>query len=143
MSNKVTIKIYSNAILNYGTKMGMKDLMKIFKDKNAKSIKSIAIVDMYLEEYREFMDVDDLTVVKCNNQADCFEELRKKSVDAVLVDGYYAENVIKNDYKNRNLEIENALSGEYNVSEVVAIVNIPDICYFNKLFKRTYNISPG
>ena len=86
------------------------------KDKNAKSIKSIAIVDMYLEEYREFMDVDDLTVVKCNNQADCFEELRKKSVDAVLVDGYYAENVIKNDYKNRNLEIENALSGEYNVS---------------------------
>lgn len=32
---KVTIKIYSNAILNYGTKMGIKDLMKIFKDKNA------------------------------------------------------------------------------------------------------------
>ena len=31
---KVTIKIYSNAILNYGTKMGIKDIMKIYKDKN-------------------------------------------------------------------------------------------------------------
>ena len=31
---KVTIKIYSNAILNYGTKMGIKDIMKMYKDKN-------------------------------------------------------------------------------------------------------------
>lgn len=31
---KVTINIYSNAILNYGTKMGIKDIMKMYKDKN-------------------------------------------------------------------------------------------------------------
>ena len=31
---KVTIKIYSNAILNYGTKMSFKDIIKIYKDKN-------------------------------------------------------------------------------------------------------------
>lgn len=31
---KVAIKIYSNAILNYGTKMGIKDIMKTYKDKN-------------------------------------------------------------------------------------------------------------
>ncbi len=31
---KVTIKIYSNAILNYGTKMGFKDIIKMYKDKN-------------------------------------------------------------------------------------------------------------
>ncbi len=30
---KVAIKIYSNAILNYGTKMGIKDIIKIYKDK--------------------------------------------------------------------------------------------------------------
>lgn len=30
---KVTIKIYSSAILNYGTKMGVKDIIKIYKDK--------------------------------------------------------------------------------------------------------------
>ena len=30
---KVAIKIYSNAILNYGTKMGIKDIVKIYKDK--------------------------------------------------------------------------------------------------------------
>ena len=30
----VAIKIYSNAILNYGTKMGIKDIMKMYKDKN-------------------------------------------------------------------------------------------------------------
>ena len=31
---KVAIKIYSNAILNYGTKMGIKDMIKIYRDKN-------------------------------------------------------------------------------------------------------------
>lgn len=31
---KVAIKIYSNAILNYGTKMSLKDIIKIYKDKN-------------------------------------------------------------------------------------------------------------
>lgn len=30
---KVAIKIYSSAILNYGTKMGIKDIIKIYKDK--------------------------------------------------------------------------------------------------------------
>ena len=32
--SKVAIKIYSNAILNYGTKMSFKDIVKIYKDKN-------------------------------------------------------------------------------------------------------------
>lgn len=31
---KVAIKIYSNAILNYGTKMSFKDLVKVYRDKN-------------------------------------------------------------------------------------------------------------
>ena len=31
---KVTIKIYSNAILNYGTKMCLKDIVKVYRDKN-------------------------------------------------------------------------------------------------------------
>lgn len=31
---KVSIKIYSSAILNYGTKMSIKDIIKIYKDKN-------------------------------------------------------------------------------------------------------------
>ena len=30
---KVAIKIYSNAILNYGTKMGIKDIVKMYKEK--------------------------------------------------------------------------------------------------------------
>ena len=30
---KIAIKIYSNAILNYGTKMGLKDIINIYKDK--------------------------------------------------------------------------------------------------------------
>ena len=30
---KVAIKIYSNAILNYGTKMGLKDIINMYKDK--------------------------------------------------------------------------------------------------------------
>ena len=31
---KVAIKIYSNAILNYGTKMSFKDIVKVYRDKN-------------------------------------------------------------------------------------------------------------
>lgn len=31
---KVAIKIYSNAILNYGSKMSLKDIIKVYKDKN-------------------------------------------------------------------------------------------------------------
>lgn len=31
---KVAIKIYSNAILNYGTKMSLKDIVRVYKDKN-------------------------------------------------------------------------------------------------------------
>lgn len=31
---KISIKIYSNAILNYGTKMGIKDVIKMYRDKN-------------------------------------------------------------------------------------------------------------
>ena len=30
---KVAIKIYSSAILNYGTKMSFKDMLNIYKDK--------------------------------------------------------------------------------------------------------------
>ena len=29
----IAIKIYSNAILNYGTKMGIKDIIKMYKEK--------------------------------------------------------------------------------------------------------------
>ena len=32
---KVSIKIYSNAILNYGTKASLKDMIKIYRDKNS------------------------------------------------------------------------------------------------------------
>ena len=31
----VAIKIYSNAILNYGTKMSIKDIIKIYKEKQS------------------------------------------------------------------------------------------------------------
>lgn len=31
---KIAIKIYSNAILNYGSKMGIKDIVKLYKEKN-------------------------------------------------------------------------------------------------------------
>ena len=31
---KVAIKIYSNAILNYGSKISFKDMVRIYKDKN-------------------------------------------------------------------------------------------------------------
>jgi len=34
-------------------------------------------------------------------------------------------------------------SGEYTVSEVAGMVGIPDICYFQRLFKKIFGVSPG
>ena len=31
---KVSIRIYSNAILNYGSKIGLKDIVRMYKNKN-------------------------------------------------------------------------------------------------------------
>ena len=49
-------------------------------------------------------------------------------------------------YKN-NLRMEKALSllktGEYSVSEAGASVGCPDIYYFNKMFKKTFNKNPS
>lgn len=33
-------------------------------------------------------------------------------------------------------------NNDYSVTEVAELINLPDICYFNKLFKRYYKISP-
>lgn len=34
-------------------------------------------------------------------------------------------------------------TGEYNISEAAEAVNITDICYYHKLFKKFYNTTPG
>lgn len=34
-------------------------------------------------------------------------------------------------------------SGEYSITEAAMTVNVPDICYFHKLFKKFYNVTPG
>ncbi|MBQ8814059.1 MAG: helix-turn-helix transcriptional regulator [Lachnospiraceae bacterium] len=34
-------------------------------------------------------------------------------------------------------------SGEYNVTEASASVNIPDLCYFYRLFQKFYHVAPG
>ena len=31
---KVSIKVYSQAILNYGSKMSLKDIIRVYRDKN-------------------------------------------------------------------------------------------------------------
>ena len=90
---------------------------------------------LYLENHY----LEDITTKKladmCNTSESSFRRYFKKE-----------KNMSPITYRN-HLRIKKAyeliMSGEYNVSEVAAIVNIPDICYFNKLFKRTYNISPG
>lgn len=34
-------------------------------------------------------------------------------------------------------------SGEYNVTEAAAAVNVPDVCYFYRLFQKFYQVAPG
>ena len=85
-----------------------------------RKIKKVATVDCFDGEIHHLVDNEDLETVIYDSQEECFEALDNGDVSAVLSDGHYAENLIKSNYKFRNLTIESVLSGEYSISMLVA-----------------------
>lgn len=96
--------------------------------------KSISKGILYIENhYLEDFDVGAIAEM-CNTSESNFRRLFKKYIKMSPIT-----------YKNY-LRIKKAQellrTGEYTVTEVAAEVNISDICYFNKLFKRFSDVTP-
>ncbi len=116
-----------------------KILHRLFLDSNRSEIKSkyqtVYRGILYIENhYLEEINVGELAAMCCVSESSfrrLFKEYKKMSPIT---------------YKNY-LRIKRArellLTGEYNVTEAANAVNIPDLCYFCKLFKRFTGRNPG
>ena len=110
--------------------IAMEDMKSEYKNTDSSIYKSIIYIE---NNYMEEISVTELA--KMSNM--CETSFRMKF------------NKLKGmppiEYKNY-LRIQKAaellLNQEYTVTEAAEAVNIPDICYFSKLFKRYYKISP-
>ncbi len=96
--------------------------------------KSIAQGIIYLEShYLDNISIDDIAKM-CNISPSCFRRLFKEYSSLPPIQ-----------YRNL-LRIKKAQellkTGEYSVLDVAEAVNIPDVCYFSKLFKKLTGASP-
>ena len=67
----IAIKIYSNAILNYGTKMTFKDIIKVYKDKQIllNNIDKVHTTEMGIDRIKKNLKLDTDDVVEyCKNK---------------------------------------------------------------------------
>ena len=89
---------------------------------------------LYLENhYTENITVNTLAAM-CNMSEGNFRRYFKKYSDM--------SPITYRNYLRIKRSFELLKSGEFNVSEAASMVNIDDICYFHKLFKRVYGVSP-
>ena len=106
-------------------------LKKEYKNNDSSIYKSV----MYLENnYIEDISVSELALMSNTCESNYRSKFKKlKGMSPI-------------EYKNY-LRIRKAaellLNDKYNIKEVAYTVNIPDVCYFNKLFKRYYKMPPS
>ena len=109
-------------------------LIDLKKEELSIKHKSISRGIIYIENhYLEDFDVHSVAEM-CNTSESSFRRLFKKYKKMSPV-------TYKNYLRIRKAQ-ELLRTGEYTVTEVAAEVNISDICYFNKLFKRFTNTTP-
>ena len=91
------------------------------KGSTSKDIEKLATVDCFEGEIHHLIDGENVEVILYDSQEECLNALRDGDVSAALCDGYYAENLLKRDYKYNSLKIESVLSGEYNISMLMNV----------------------
>ena len=107
------------------------NLKKEYKNTDSSIYKSV----MYLENnYIEDISVSELAMMSNTCESNYRSKFKKlKGMSPI-------------EYKNY-LKIRKAaellLSDKYSIKEVAYTINIPDVCYFNKLFKRYYKMPPS
>lgn len=88
------------------------------KDSSVNNIKSIATLSYFEESISNISELNFESIEMYSTQEECFEALKEGKADAVICDGYFAENMLKSDPKSRDFTIESVLSGQYEISMI-------------------------
>lgn len=89
------------------------------KNNSLVSAKTLATVSYLSSEAGNAVDLDEVSLVTYPAQRECLQALKDGKTDAVLCDGYLAENLLETQIQYRDLEINSVLSGNHKVSMVV------------------------
>lgn len=90
------------------------------KDKEFKSIHTLATVDYLSEKASQVVDLEDSTqLLGFDTQQDCLDAVKDGKADAALCDGYLAEYQLSAEMKYYDLEIRRVLNQEHGVSMTV------------------------
>lgn len=91
------------------------------KNSTMDEIHTLATVSFLEDHAKSVALTDDVTVITYENQQDCMDAVTDGEVDAVLCNGYFAEHLLRTEFKYGNLQIKSVLNGEYSIS--IAIKN--------------------
>ena len=95
------------------------------KSKELDEIHTLGTVTFLEEKAQHVTLSESLEVSTFDIQQQCIDTLLAGNVDAVLCDGYFAEHLLRTDFKYGNLEIKSVVDGEYSIS--IAIHNQEDV----------------
>ena len=90
------------------------------KSQDIDKIKSLATVTFLEENASTTAMADGMEIVTYEDQQESIEALANGDVDAVLCNGYFAEHLLRTDFKYNNLQIKSVLNGEYSISIAVS-----------------------
>lgn len=86
------------------------------KSGNLSDIKKLATVSYLEEKAGAAVDLQKMSMLKCETQQEAFVAVKEGRADAVLCDGYLAEHLLRTEVSYGDFRIKNVLSGEYAVS---------------------------
>ena len=95
------------------------------KNKDTDDIQRLAMVSFLAEKAQDLPLTEGLEITTLNDQQQCIDALMAEDVDAVLCNGYYAEYLLRTDFKYGDLQIKSVLGRDYSIS--IAIRNDQDM----------------
>lgn len=89
------------------------------KSKNINEIETVATVSFLTDKAKNTAETEDATVITYDTQQECIDAVEEGTVDAVLCDGYFAEYLLRTEFRYEDLQIKNVLSTEYVISMAI------------------------
>ncbi|MGN0352261.1 MAG: EAL domain-containing protein [Roseburia sp.] len=89
------------------------------KSKNINEIETVATVSFLLDKVGNTAETEDANVITYDTQQECIDAVKDGTVDAVLCDGYFAEYLLRTEFRYKDLQIKNVLSSEYVISMAI------------------------
>ena len=103
------------------------------KNKEIDQIQNFATVSFLESQATTLALLEHLEITTFDNQQFCMDSLIDGNVEAVLCDGYFAEHLLRTDFKYSNLQIKSVLNEGYSIS--IAIANNQNI--LSGILKKT------